>query len=153
MRPQRFRKGGPPELRLAIWGFFLHLLWEIGHTPLYADSGRDLGYLAWTRAHCTLGDVLILLGAFWLTALVFRNRDWYLKRNLAPAALFVAAGLVYTLWSEWLNTSLRSAWAYRHEMPTVFGIGLTPLLQWLILPPLLVTILRRSESSLLRRTP
>lgn len=153
MRPPRSRKTWPPELRLAFWGFFLHLLWEIGHTPLYADSGRNLGYLAWTRVHCTLGDVLILLGAFWLTALVFRDRKWYLQKRLAPTALFVAAGLGYTVWSEWFNTSLRSAWTYRPEMPTVFGVGLTPLLQWLILPPLLLIILRLRDNSFHRRTP
>jgi len=28
-------------------------------------------------------------------------------------------------------------------MPTLFGIGLSPLLQWLVLPPLMVVAYRR----------
>lgn len=132
------------ERVLVGWGFVLNAAWEFGQTPLYEDSDRDLGYLAWSRLHCAAGDVLILLAAFWLTSLAWRSRRWFTRpRRLAPG-LFVALGLAYTVWSEWANTSLRDAWQYRPEMPTLFGIGLAPLLQWLVLPPILVVLLRRS---------
>lgn len=140
------------EARLAAWGFLLNLGWEFAQTPLYADSGQGLGYLAWTRVHCTLGDVLILLGGFWLTALAFRDRRWFLgRRHRVAAVLFVATGLLYTAWSEWFNTSLRAAWAYGPEMPRLFGLGLTPLLQWLLLPPILILLLQRRQRAAGRR--
>jgi len=49
-----------------------------------------------------------------------------------------ALGAAYTVYSEWLNTGVRMAWAYSELMPVVPGIGtgLSPLLQWLVLPPL-----------------
>lgn len=136
-----------PEVRLALWGFPLNLGWELLQTPLYSDSGRGLFYLLWTRVHCALGDVLILLGAFWATALLCRSRRWVEGRwGRWGAALFVSAGFGYTIWSEWLNTSVRAGWGYRPEMPQLLGIGLTPLLQWLLIPPILVALLRRRPS-------
>jgi hypothetical protein len=132
------------ERVLALWGFLLNLAWEAGQTPLYEDAGRGLAYLAWTRLHCTAGDVLILLGAFWLTSLAFRGRRWFVRSGLLAPGLFVVLGVAYTAWSEWANTSLRDAWQYRPLMPTLFGIGLAPLLQWLVIPSILVLLLRRS---------
>lgn len=139
---------------LIGWGFALNLAWEFGQTPLYADSGRGLRYLLWTRIHCTVGDVLILLAAFWLTALLFRTRRWPMTKGWPAAAIFFAAGLAYTIWSEWLNTTLRAAWEYLPQMPQIGGIGLAPLAQWLVLPPVLVMILRRrARAPGLRKPP
>jgi hypothetical protein len=88
--------------------------------------------------------VLILLSAFWLTSLVYRSRRWFARSGALAPGLFVVIGLAYTAWSEWANTSLRDAWQYQPQMPTLFGIGLAPLLQWLVIPPILVLLLRRS---------
>ena len=41
-----------------------------------------------------------------------------------------------TVFSEWLNIEVRQAWAYRDAMPVipVLGAGLSPVLQWIIVP-------------------
>jgi len=93
-----------PETRLALYGFLLSLLWELGHSVLYLDHARDLSYVIWTRFHCSLGDVLILLGSFWWTSLWFRTRFWFAGDWRFPAVVFVFSGLAYTAWSEWYNT-------------------------------------------------
>lgn len=36
--------------------------------------------------------------------------------------------------SEWLNVSVRGSWGYADGMPTVLGIGLAPLAQWIAVP-------------------
>lgn len=135
-----------PELRVAALGLALNAAWEFAHSPLYTDHyGRGLAYLLWTRVHCTVGDVLILLACFWLTALVWRTRQWW-RRSVQPVVLFTAIGLAYTTASEWFHTTITRAWTYTEAMPRVFGIGVTPLLQWLILPPLLVWCMRWLEA-------
>ncbi len=136
-----------PERKLVQWGFGLNLAWELAQTPLYADSGRGLSYLAWTRLHCTVGDVLILLAAFWLTAGLHRSRHWYLDSIFLGGAAFSGIGLAYTTWSEWVNTSIRSSWTYQPEMPTIVGIGIAPLLQWILIPPVIVALLRRDRET------
>lgn len=136
----------PPELLLVIWGFLLNAAWEFLHSSLYVDHATGWAYVLWSRVHCTVGDVLILLVCFWLTALVMRSRHWFAKSNrLLPSALFVIFGLAYTMFSEWFNTTIRESWTYAASMPTVVGIGLSPILQWIVIPPIIVLILSKSK--------
>ena len=141
-----------PELQLAGWGFGLNLVWEAIQTPLYADAYRELSYLAWTRLHCTLGDVLILLVCFWGTALLFGGRDWIVARGVVPAMTFVALGLLYTTWSEWWNAGIRGTWSYSPSMPTLWGLGASPLLQWIVVPFLVLALVRRRAGAAPRST-
>jgi hypothetical protein len=132
------------EWLLIAWGLAFNLVWEFEHSPLYIDHAKGAQYVFWTRVHCSVGDVLILLGAFWATGAIYQSRRWPGTRGNRAAATFVGLGLAYTAWSEWFNTSVREAWAYAPAMPRVFGVGLSPLFQWLVLPTLLVFILRFS---------
>ena len=52
------------------------------------------------------------------------------------AAVAMAVGLAYTLGSEYVNTEILRSWAYTDAMPRLPGtrIGLTPVLQWLVVP-------------------
>jgi hypothetical protein len=134
-----------PEVRLAVWGFGLNAVWEAGQSPLYTDSDRSWDYLVWSRVHCTVGDVLILLAAFWVVSLLFRTRSWAIRGGFAAAAIFVGLGFAYTGWSEIYNTQIARTWTYSPEMPQIAGIGLAPLLQWLLILPALVLLLRRTK--------
>jgi len=133
--------------RLAAWSLLalaLHLVWELAHLPLYTlwdepDRWRVVRYVA----HCLAGDVLIAATTYLLTAIVFRDFDWPRRRPWPAGAFLVALGLGFTAWSEWVNVYVLGAWAYRSAMPTLGGIGLTPLLQWLIVPVAMILIVRR----------
>jgi len=131
-----------PEPALALTGFSLSVPWEFLQSPLYADWQREWTYLVWTRLHCAAGDVLILLGAFWGTALLFRSRSWWVPSRLPRTATFMFLGLAYTMWSEWFNVNIRESWGYAAAMPVLFGIGLTPIVQWIALPPLTLCMMR-----------
>lgn len=52
--------------------------------------------------------------------------------------------LAYTVYSEWLNVTVRGSWAYAPSMPKlpVFGTGLSPFLQWLVVPVIAFTAMR-----------
>ena len=52
----------------------------------------------------------------------------------------LAAGLGFTIFSEWYNVYVVGAWAYQPTMPLVAGIGLTPLLQWVVVPTLMLLL-------------
>jgi hypothetical protein len=114
-----------------------HLIWEIVQLPLYTIWYEDPpDKIAFAALHCTGGDAMItgasLLGAL----LVFGNRRWPDERYIAVAAPAVLAGVGYTIFSEWHNTEVRNSWAYSSLMPTLPGIGtgLSPLLQWFVIP-------------------
>lgn len=63
---------------------------------------------------------------------------------MAPAApdgaVTILLSVGYTASSEWMNVAILGSWAYAPAMPTVdvagFELGLSPLAQWLVVPPL-----------------
>ena len=127
----------------------MHLAWEIAQLPLYTIWYEETpGRIVFAVLHCTAGDALIagtsLLGAL----LLLGNACWPAERYPAVAASTVIAGLAYTVFSEWLNTEVRGSWTYSGLMPTLPGIGtgLSPFLQWLVIPITAIWWVRRRHS-------
>jgi hypothetical protein len=112
--------------------------------PFYAFA-PDTGSLriAWDVLHCTIGDLGIAVDSFMLAAAATRDLAWPLRRPRAGLALASVAGLAWTFVSEWQAVYIRGAWAYAPAMPTLLGIGLLPVLQWMVIPPLVLTLARR----------
>jgi hypothetical protein len=96
-------------------------------------------------ARATAGDVVIALVAFWSVAGACRSRRWILAATRLQVVGFVAVGASITVVMEWLATQVLGRWAYAASMPTVPGleVGVSPLLQWLLLPPAVVWFVRR----------
>jgi hypothetical protein len=133
---------------LPLLGGF-SLAWEIGHAPLYTFwEEREPAYIVFSILHCTAGDVMIGAGALAAALLIARARALATWSWLAIASLATTLGLAYTLFSEWLNTQVRGAWAYDGAMPVVqlgsVDFGMTPVLQWLLPPPLALWLASRT---------
>ncbi len=113
------------------------LLWEFAHMPFYTlwQTGTA-GHIAFAAIHCTIGDALIGMAALSLAVIFSGGNLWPCRRRIRVAVVTVILGLAYTLFSEWLNVELRQSWAYREIMPTLplTGTGLTPALQWVVIP-------------------
>lgn len=140
-----------PEVGLVSLALPLELLWEIAHFPLYdVWHQNDWSYILYGLAHCTLGDLLILLVIYELVALLARDRYWYLTANgiMSKGLLFTLLGAVYTVFSEIMNVRFKGTWGYTELMPIipVVEIGGTPFLQWLLIPPVLLWLMRRTAS-------
>jgi len=130
------------------WLGGLNLAWETAHVPLYTLwDEASAGYIAFSIAHCTLGDLVIGASALVVALLVTRAGAAAVWPWTWLAATTALIGTAYTTFSEWMNTSILQSWAYADSMPVVgaFGvqIGLTPVLQWLIVPPLALVLARR----------
>jgi hypothetical protein len=137
-----------PELNIAFFSFLLNFVWEVLQTPFFLDISEKINTIVWYRFHCTVGDVMISLGSFWLVALISKTRTWFLNPTKKKLLLFVAFGVSYTIFSEIKNVSLNKLWAYSDFMPVIpyIDVGIIPLIQWIIIPPLLVLIVRRQLS-------
>lgn len=136
----------PFAKRVLDWSalsFALNLVWEIGQLRLYAIFRTEpLRQIAYAVIHCTVGDVLIAVFSLLIAALVTRRADWPLTRPWAGCGIAILFGLSYTAYSEWYNVYQTRAWTYSESMPLVFGIGVSPLLQWFVIPAALVVIVR-----------
>jgi hypothetical protein len=125
--------------RYLAWTVAAHLVWEMLQLPLYTIwTAESLAYNAFAVAHCTGGDLIISGSSLALSLVLVGSDDWPGGHFWRVGALATAVGVVYTVYSEWLNTGVRAAWSYSEAMPVLpgIGIGLSPLLQWLVLPPL-----------------
>jgi hypothetical protein len=94
-------------------------------------------------SQATAGDALITLLAFWGAAMV-GSRQWPESGRPWPWMVYMALGLLATVVLERLNTDVWRRWAYAPEMPRLpwLGTGLLPVLQWLLLPPMVAWLAR-----------
>lgn len=62
---------------------------------------------------------------------------WPAETYVRVSALATAIGAGYTFYSEWFNTGIGQGWACLPAMPRLpwLGTGLSPIAQWLVLPP------------------
>lgn len=114
-----------------------NLVWEFAQLPLYTiwltGTPRQLAVAA---LHCTGGDVLIGLSTLMGALVLVGSIRWPSEGRSVVLLTTVLLGLGYTVFSEWLNVEVRQAWAYRPQMPVIpiFNTGLSPMLQWLVIP-------------------
>jgi hypothetical protein len=135
------------SLRRAVLVYLIlagagNLLWEAAQLPLYTiwwtGTRREILFAV---VHCAGGDLLITASVLALVTLVARIGHWpFFGGRMAFTALLL--GLGYSVFSEWLNTRIRQSWSYTEAMPVLppLGTGLTPFLQWLVVPGLAFAI-------------
>lgn len=86
-------------------------------------------------ARATVGDVVITAVAFAIVAAVARSFHWPAERGhvLLPIAIFIALGLALTVAYE-IHALAVGQWSYAETMPAIAGVGVLPILQWLVIP-------------------
>ena len=151
-RPRGSEAGGRGWLTALRTDLVMHvglnLAWETAHMPLYTIWREGTaGEIAFAAIHCTGGDLLIGISALIVALVVAGSREWPASGFGPVVAVVLAVGVGYTVFSEWLNIVLRRSWAYSELMPVIpffgFQVGLSPLLQWLVVPAAALLIARR----------
>lgn len=103
--------------------------------PLYAQMPyTELStWLICIRA--SFGDGVIIALMWAAGALLFRSRRWFLDRRLKTIAMLLLSGATIAIAIE-VHALAVGRWSYSVLMATLppLGIGLSPLLQLLILP-------------------
>jgi len=146
--------GGSPRF-VALRGYLaataaLDLAWEAAQLPLYTiwKDGTSRS-MALAVLHCTAGDVLlaflVLVGALLLVG----DPAWPSRRAGRVAALTLVAGLACTVLIEWLMVEVWPTWAYSDLMPLLppLGTGLSPVLQWLLVPSVALWTVHRTGAA------
>lgn len=123
-------------LTFALTTSALHFVWEMGQGGRFA-SMAPLSFWRATLlcARATVGDVVITTVAFAVAVATARRLHWPTERgqSLLPAVVFIASGLAVTVAYE-LHALAVGRWSYAETMPTIAGIGVLPILQWLMIP-------------------
>lgn len=133
-----------PETNLFLFAFLIHFVYEVWQSPYFDFYKMPLladkvNYIT----HCTVGDGIITVVCYWIISGWQRDRTWILKPSWKLIIGFTGLGWVYTFVSEIYRVHV--AKLYGATVLTVPGIGISelPLLQWVILPPLVLYLAQR----------
>lgn len=106
--------------------FILSMIWEFSHQILYVDLSGIEKY-----AHLVIAsfmDVIIILSLFMIVSLKNKNAVWIKKPCLFDYVLISLFGIIAAVLIEKINLTL-GRWEYATIMPTILGIGISPLVQ------------------------
>ncbi len=128
-------------LRLFVVAVLINYVWEIVQAPLYIGM-ENFNLVWWHCGLAALGDgllVLLIHSAGWA---VLRGRNWFVHPGAIGYAVMLLAGLAIGVGIEWLAVFVTNRWAYTAQMPLVplLDVGLAPVAQMLVLPPLIFRI-------------
>jgi len=139
------RRGWRAAGAIFVIAVALDFAWEMSQSVFFAPMGRTLTEGIWRCFRASLGDGVIVLGIATAGWFVFRRPDWFDRPGFAGYVLIEVTGVVLAVIVEWAALR-RGRWAYRPAMPLVpgFGIGLIPVLQMAILPPLIFELAARA---------
>lgn len=112
--------------------------WELAQMPLYDGASYDGRALLYCLL-ASLGDGLLVLLIFAAGWIAFRRRRWFMRPRSRGYLLMLAAGLIIAVGVERVATGT-GQWQYSEQMPRVLGVGLAPIAQMLVLPPLIFRV-------------
>lgn len=139
---------------VAFFGvsFILHLAWEVAQMPLYVSPNRSF----WEDFRMCLyatatGDMLFMLTLYLTIAVIHQDFWWPMHRVIyahpgtwvVPVLVGVLLAVSFELWA--IHAARR--WEY-DSMPMipVLHVGLTPVLQMILIPLATLSICRRMAS-------
>lgn len=124
--------------------------WELAQSPLYMGM-ESINAVWWHCFVASLGDGLLVLLIFAVGWLALGKQNWYWRPRLRGYLLMFVVGLAIGVGVEWLAVHTADQWAYTARMPLVpwLGIGIAPVMQLLVLPPLIF----RAVAAWTRSTP
>jgi hypothetical protein len=143
-------RGGPWWVSAAIFvvAVALNYAWELAQSPLYKGMS-DFSRMLWHCFVASLVDGALVLLIFAAGGAVFRRRDWFVRPGVYGYALMLGSGLVTGVIVEWAAVHVLGRWEYTSLMPVVpsLGVGLAPVAQMLVLPPIIFRVVAAWRSS------
>ena len=117
---------------LLILFFLFNLFWEVAHSSLYdwnlPSLQNNVPYYISRILLSTFGDFIILSFMFIVISLKNRSYKWLNKPSKMDYVIIVLLGISFAIVIE-INAFIKEKWHYTKFMPTLFDIGVTPLLQ------------------------
>lgn len=134
-------------VRLLVIALPAYFVWEMLQAPAF--TGMPPGWWAATAvcALATVGDGVIVLAVFAVGAGLYRDWRWFAPPRPGRSAIVVLAGVIVHVAIEWVMVHRLGRWGYQPWHPIVppLGIGVVPLLQPLVVLPLVFWVLARTK--------
>ena len=133
-----------PETNLFLFAFLLNFIYEVWQSPYFEFYNMPLladkiEYIT----HCTIGDGVINIFSFWIVSALRGSLYWLINSTWKLTLLFTALGWIYTFISEIYRVQIAKLYGVSVLVIPGVGISWLPLLQWIILPPLVLYMTKR----------
>lgn len=117
-------------LSLFAFAFLLNYVWESYHA-VFLYEAHDFNAEKYVRmlSYVSAVDGALISAIYLFMSLSWKDPLWLRKMNGRQAGVAFAAGLMVAAFIEYRKVLVLKAWSYKPLMLTVFGIGLSPLLQ------------------------
>jgi hypothetical protein len=115
---------------LFLTSYVLNFVWEALHA-VFLYQGHDFSASQYVPmvAYVATVDAFLVLGMFGITVLVVRDLAWISHIEKKSLTVFLLFGLLFAAFIEYRAIFVEQRWSYTALMPTLFGLGLSPLLQ------------------------
>ena len=123
-----------------IVAVLLNYLWELAQAPLYVGLDRYNAAVFWHCFVASLGDGIMVLIMTATGRVILGRWDWFKQPRATGYLVMLATGLVLAVLVETVAQHLLGRWQYTVRMPTVLSIGVVPIAQMLLVPPLIFRI-------------
>jgi hypothetical protein len=122
-----------------IVAVLLNYLWELAQAPLYVGLERYTAAVFWHCFVASLGDGFMVLLIVVAGRISLRRWDWFEHPGVPGYLVMFITGLTLAVLAESVAVHILGRWQYTVNMPTVPGldVGLVPIAQMLLLPPLI----------------
>lgn len=115
---------------IFIFAYLLNYIWESSHAVfLYREHDFRAGKYVLMLNYVAAIDGWLVVGLYIVVAILWRDALWLKEMNIKQICAIVAMGLLIAALIEYRRVFVLKTWAYLPMMPTIFGIGISPLFQ------------------------
>lgn len=120
-----------------VLAFLLNFAWEVIQMPLYKNAALSLQSVAFC-ALASVADAIMVLLIYFCFALLYKKPLWIEELTASRIFLLMVVGGTGAIVAEMRHVSAGN-WAYDESMPIlpVVDVGLSPVLQFMLLPALI----------------
>lgn len=127
-----------------VSAYLLNFFWETWHA-VYLYQGHNFPIKKYVSmiGYVSLVDALLLIGIFAVGVLIWKNFFWFKDINKKKYWYIIASAIAIAIAIEVKGVYIFNQWSYNELMPTVFGIGISPLLQLAVTGLISVLLIRK----------
>lgn len=112
------------------FSFFFNFFWEAIHAVyLYQRHDINASNYVPMLGYVSSMDSIIILGIYFSVCAMWLDLYWINTFSKTQVTAFMAIGILTAGIIEILSVFYLHRWEYKQLMPTIFGIGLSPLVQ------------------------
>ncbi|MFZ1798903.1 MAG: hypothetical protein WAU24_03485 [Chitinophagaceae bacterium] len=136
---------------ILFFAFLFNAAWEILQIPLYKGGSYEWNHIVFCLL-ASVADVIMVLLLYFSFAFIYKNALWVKNVNPGKIIVLILTGGIGAILAESRHLLL-GTWSYASAMPLipVVDVGLSPVLQFMILPILVYKLSYKIEMNEAKR--